>query len=299
MMISPLDSLETKPSSRARMPLHRTMTLDAKIPNSSFGRLDINDNNREEEEKPAAIHKPKKNVTFTDQSSWECHQLDPFMDSESQLKEFWVLPDELKEIKMQGFMDCKEARRSGLAALLTEIYGTGSPRENQDRLNYWCRMASPCRGLERFANEELSKRRAIYRKRAIVSVLEAQQQLKNEKDIDTANVLRRLSEAYTEKARNFAVSLAIADYHAIHAVKAPPPPPRSPKKEEVKTVAEQQQKQPRTARKSRTERMKERAAAAEQKTDQASQQQQQQQSPDGEIFRRNNTTMTAVVGLKQ
>lgn len=311
VMISPLDSLEVKPANRSRKPLHRTRTLDGSFPNSSFGRIDkdssVNNlngvNGASTAQQPHKAHKEKKNVTFVDKSEWECHIFEPYV-SEPQLAEFWVLPDELREIKKQGFLACKEAKRSGLAALLTEIYGTGSPRENQDRLNYWCRMASPCRGLERFANEELSKRRTIFRKRAIVSVLEAQQQLKNENGIDTANVLRRLSEAYTEQARVFAIALGTADLHAIQTVKAPPA------EAAVETVAEESAvasdtdtdnnsgadgKKKRMQRKSRTERMKERAAATEKKQGNDNQQQQQQQGENGMAFRRNNTTMTAVV----
>ena len=340
VMITPLDSLEAMPANRSRKSLHRTRTLDGSYPNSSFGRLDkdssVNNQNGVNgtttgKQQGLKTCKEKKNVSFQDESKWECHTLEPYMDNESQLAEFWVLPDELKEIKMQGFLACKEAKRSGLAALLTEIYGTGNRRENQDRLNYWCRMAPSCRGLERFANEELSKRRTIFRKRAIVSVLEAQQQLKNEKGIDTANVLRRLSEAYTEQARAFAVSLGTADYHAIQTVKAPPPPPASPPKAAAAANAAPDDNSTtndnttnsnntrnglrggkRPQRKSRTERMKERAAAADQKNNQQQQnpqQQQQQQQQEGTdatqqgenglAFRRNNTTMTAVVHLKQ
>lgn len=311
VMITPLDSLEAKPAGRSRKPLHRTRTLDGSFPSSSFGRLDKDSSNNQNgtTQQNLKTCKEKKNVTFADASTWECHTLEPFIDEESQLAEFWVLPDELKEIKMQGFLACKEAKRSGLAALLTEIYGSGIRRENQDRLNYWCRMAPSCRGLERFANEELSKRRTIFRKRAIVSVLEAQQQLKNEKGIDTANVLRRLSEAYTEQARAFAVSLGAADYHAIQTVKAPPPPPpESPKAAAAAKKAPSEENNnnqkngaanKRSQRKSRTERMKERAAATEQKNQQQNNNSSPQQGENGMAFRRNNTTMTAVVHLKQ
>lgn len=315
-----LDSLEVRTASgRSRKPLHRTRTLDGSYPTSSgFGRLDkdssenecngINGINNTQQTSHARKKKEKRNISWKDESEWECHSFEPMVTELEQMKEFWVLPDELKEIKKQGFLACREAIRSGLAGLLTEIYGTGNDREVQDRLNYWCRMASSCRGLERFANEELSKRRTIFRKRAIVSVLEAQQQLKNEKGIDTANVLRRLSEAYTEQARAYAAKLGSADYHAIQTVKAPP---TNEEEQEVAAAAsadstedntaegkdsspKQQQNGRRQGRKSRMERMKERAAATEQK-----QQNQQQNNGENAAFRRNNTTMSAVVGLKQ
>ena len=298
LMISPLDSLEVKASQRSRKPLCRTRTLDGSFPSSNFGRLDrdnsvnnLNAGSASETQQQPKEPKEKKNVKFADESDWETHTFEPIQAELDQLKEFWVLPDELKEIKKQGFLACKEAIRSGLAGLLTEIYGTGNDRDTQDRLNYWCRMASSCRGLERFANEELSKRRTIFRKRAIVSVLEAQQQLKNEKGIDTANVLRRLSEAYTEHSRDYAAKLGSADFHAIQTVKAPPPPPPpvSPKSAASAKKQEGDRSPPngrRGARKSRMERMKERAAATEQKA--------QQQGENG-VFRRNNTTMSAPV----
>lgn len=317
-----LDSLEVRTASgRSRKPLHRTRTLDGSYPtSSSFGRLDkdnsdnesngLNGVNNTQQPSHTRKKKEKRNISWKDESEWECHSFEPMVTELEQMKEFWVLPDELKEIKKQGFLACREAIRSGLAGLLTEIYGTGNDREVQDRLNYWCRMASSCRGLERFANEELSKRRTIFRKRAIVSVLEAQQQLKNEKGIDTANVLRRLSEAYTEQARAYAAKLGSADYHAIQTVKAPPTNPMEEEQEvaaaasadsaeedttDTNNSSKQQNGKRQGGRKSRMERMKERAAATEQKQ----QSQQQQQNGENGVFRRNNTTMSAVVGLKQ
>ncbi|CAB9510166.1 expressed unknown protein [Seminavis robusta] len=311
-MVSPLDALELKPSMKSRQPLCRTRTLDTARAHTFGGRRDNNSSFSGGFDFPGvpdqhgpAKPKSNKHVRFADEKENTCHVLDPIFEDADDLKEFYVLPDELREIKRLGFMACKEAQRTGLAGLLTEIYGTSNERDIQDRLNYWCRMGSACRGLERFANEELSKRRNIFRKRAIVSVLEAQQQLKNEKGIDTANVLRRLSEAYTEQARLFALRLAAADFHAIQTVKAPPPPPRSPKAgspkstqeekaDDINGSAQRRGSAQRVSRKSRAERMKERAAA-EKGTATPAAAAAQLQGENGVLFRRNNTTMTAVV----
>ena len=281
-----LDSVQVKKSINKRKPLSRTRTLDGAFSGSALKKAlpvvlgdDLIPN---EDQKP----KEKKNlhVSFADKSDDEIHIFDRIDPETEKLSDHWVLPDELKEIKKLGFLACSEAKRTGLSGLLTEIYGTANDKDTQDRLNYWCRMASACRGLERFASEELAKRRMVFRKRAIVSVLEAQQQLKNEKGIDTANVLRRLSEAYTEQSRMFAEKLGSADHQALHELSAPPPPIIISPKSAAKNGSGK--KSPRgNFRKSRTERMKDRAertAAAEANGSAVS-------------FRRNNTTMSAVV----
>lgn len=279
-----LDSVRVKKSINKRKPLTRTRTLDGAFSGSALKKalpVDLGDDLIPDEPK---AHK-NLHVTFADESDNEIHIFDRIDPETEKLSDHWVLPDELKEIKKLGFLACSEAKRTGLSGLLTEIYGTANDKDTQDRLNYWCRMASACRGLERFASEELAKRRMVFRKRAIVSVLEAQQQLKNEKGIDTANVLRRLSEAYTEQARLFAEKLGSADHQALHELSAPPPPPiiSSPKSAAKNGSGK---KSPRgNVRKSRTERMKDRAertAAAE-------------ASGSAVAFRRNNTTMSAVV----
>jgi hypothetical protein len=289
MMISPLDSIGAKPSIKNRPPICRTRTLDNSY-TTSFRRLDLKESGGVNgvSEAPHKL-KTNKNVRFAEEKGNVYYTFDPIVVKDAEeLKEFYVLPDELREIKRVGFLACKEANRTGLAGLLTEIYGQSNERDIQDRLNYWCRMGGACRGLERFANEELSKRRNIFRKRAIVSVLEAQQQLKNEKGIDAANVLRRLSEAYTEQARLFAIRLGEADYHAIEVTAPPPPPPVPISSEPSVAAVVAPDTDRRSGRTSRAEKMKDRAAAT-------AAQQQERQGENGITYRRNNTTMTAAV----
>lgn len=283
-----LDSVAAKKSINKRKPLNRTRTLDAAFSGSALKKalppVDLGDDLIPDEDgKPKA--EKNLHVSFADETDNETHVFDRIDPETETLSDHWVLPDELKEIKKEGFLACSEAKRTGLAGLLTEIYGTANDKDTQDRLNYWCRMASSCRGLERFASEELAKRRMVFRKRAIVSVLEAQQQLKNEKGIDTANVLRRLSEAYTEQARMFAEKLGAADHQALHELSTPPPPPIiSPTKSSAKNGVGKKSLRG-NVRKSRTERMKERA----EQTAEA------EANGNATTFRRNNTTMSAVV----
>jgi len=279
-----LDSITKQKSINKRKPLSRTRTIDGAFPRQELATETAGgiSSDAADDTKP----KVKKNlhVRFADASENKTHEFDRIDPETEKLSDYWVLPDELKEIKKTGFLACNEAKRTGLAGLLTEIYGTANDNDTQDRLNYWCRMASACRGLERYASEELSKRRMVYRKRAIVSVLEAQQQLKNEKGIDTANVLRRLSEAYTEQSRLFAEKLGAADHQALQNLANPtPPPPISPE-----SVAKEKKWSPKTnGRKSRMERMKDRheKMTAAQESGQG----------DNVSYRRNNTTMSAVV----
>lgn len=280
-----LDSVTVKKRLSKRQPLARTRTIDGSFPALRSKRpsanLDKNGDDLTEDLKPKA-HK-NLNVSFADDSANETHVFERIDPETEKISDHWVLPDELREIKKLGFLACGEAKRTGLSGLLTEIYGTANDKDTQDRLNYWCRMASACRGLERFASEELGKRRMVYRKKAIVSVLEAQAQLKNEKGIDTANVLRRLSEAYTEQARLFAEKLGYADHQAL--LNHPPPPP--PITLSPKSSDKSRAKSPKNGRRSRAQRMKDRAektaAVAESGQDGSA------------AFRRNNTTMSAVV----
>jgi len=269
-----------------------------------------NNKNKKNNQRPSSLKKrhshrhiiarPKRHVAFAEDSTIVRHEFEPLDLEHHKLSDYFVLPAELQDIKRLGLVACKEARRTGLAGLLTEIYGTANDKDTQDRLNYWCRMASACRGLERFANDEMCKRRTVYRKRAVRSVLEAQEQLKNETGIDTANVLRRLSEAYTEQARVYAEKLGKADHFVVATASHPPPPPAAAAA--ITTAAENNNsnsnakkpagRQLNNSRKSRTARMKERAEASSAANTTGAAAAAGGEEP---AFRRNNTTMTAVV----
>lgn len=163
------------------------------------------------------VRKEKKSVRFVDERDNTCHLVEPLSSLNTVGPAVWYHPQELRTIKKEALQSCRDAQRFGLGGLLTEIYCTGH-KETQDRLNYWCRMGSSVRGLERFANGDFNARRSAYRKRAVVSVVRAQEELKNEKGIDTTNILKRLSEAYTEQARVFSQRLGQADEHALYFV---------------------------------------------------------------------------------
>ena len=161
-----------------------------------------------------SVRKEKKTVRFADETDNTCHLVQPLSLLPEVRHHVWYHPKELKVIKKEALQACRDAQRFGLAGLLTEIYGCDTP-ETQDRLNYWTRMSSSVRGLERFTNEELNIHRSKSRKRAILSVLHAQQELQKEQGIDTAIVLRKFAEAFTEDSRMFAQKMGQADEHAL------------------------------------------------------------------------------------
>lgn len=161
-----------------------------------------------------SIRRKKKSVQFADECDNKYHGIDALSVLPEVRAEIWYHPQELKKIKRDALVACRDAQRFGLSGILAEVYGT-SRKDTQDRLNYWCLMGSSVRGLERFTNEELNVSRSTFRKHAVTSVVQAQEQLKNEQGLDTANVLRRLSEAYTEQSRIFAEQLGQADEHAL------------------------------------------------------------------------------------
>lgn len=130
-------------------------------------------------------------------------------------KEIWFQLSDMSIMKRKALMLCKEAKRYGVGSLLNNTYGiNNSEAETQESLNIWCRNATSRRGLERWINDEYSANRSDIRKRTIQSVLRAQQKMREENINDAeyrAKVISRLSKAFSQDSRSFALAMGKAD----------------------------------------------------------------------------------------
>lgn len=131
-------------------------------------------------------------------------------------KDIWYQHTELSHIKRKAMVVSKEAHRYGFGSLLTNTYGNPGD-ETQEALNTWSRNANSRRGLERWINDEYSAKRSDIRRRTIQSVLRAQQKMREESITDPEygmKVISRLSEAFSQDSRNFALCMGLADERA-------------------------------------------------------------------------------------
>jgi hypothetical protein len=132
-------------------------------------------------------------------------------------KEIWFQQADMSIIKRKALLVSKEAHKHGVGSLLSNTYGSSQSTETQEALNSWCRNANARRGLERWINDEYSAKRSDIRRRTIQSVLRAQQKMREENinDVDYGvKVISRLSEAFSQDSRCFAISMGRADEHA-------------------------------------------------------------------------------------
>jgi hypothetical protein len=123
--------------------------------------------------------------------------------------EIWYQFPDLQCIKRKAVIAAKECV---FGSLLADTYGK-TCSVTQNAVDSWVRKCGSCRGLERFINKEYGTKRMDGRRRAIKSVLRAQQKMKSE-NLESEyimTVIRRLSEAFSRDARSFALVLGIAD----------------------------------------------------------------------------------------
>lgn len=128
--------------------------------------------------------------------------------------DIWYQADELTHIKRKAMVVAKESNKHGYASLLTNLYGK-TCEETQQSFNRWACQGGLRRGLERWIHAEYAAKRADIRKRTIQSVLRAQKKLEDADEDYRATVLGRLSETFSQDARNWAHLMGKADACAV------------------------------------------------------------------------------------
>ena len=125
----------------------------------------------------------------------------------------WYDYQDMHHMKKKAMAISHEARRYGLGSLLTDTYGRSCP-ETQASLNTWALRSSSRRGLERWINDEYAAKRADIRRRTTMSVLRAQEKLREAEILDpdyAGKILARLSEAFSKDSLTFARMMGTAD----------------------------------------------------------------------------------------
>lgn len=129
-------------------------------------------------------------------------------------QDIWYQACELSHIKRKAMVVAKESNRHGYASLLTNLYGK-TCEETQKALNRWAYHGGLRRGLERWIHADYAAKRADIRQRTLQSVLRAQMKLQDAEDDYRATVLARLSETFSQDARNWAHLMGTADAFAV------------------------------------------------------------------------------------
>ena len=136
---------------------------------------------------------------------------------EARRNDIWYEHTHLYSMKRTAMNVAQEAMKYGLGSVLTNTYGKSCDR-TQTAIDAWARNGNNRRGLERWVNNEYAAKRSDIRRRTIKSVLRAQRKMREE-GVDepeyAGKVLSRLSEAFSQDARNFARVLGRADEHAV------------------------------------------------------------------------------------
>jgi hypothetical protein len=128
--------------------------------------------------------------------------------------DIWYQAFELSHIKRKAMVVAKESNKHGYSSLLTNLYGK-TCEETQNALNRWARHGGLRRGLERWIHAEYAAKRSDIRKRTLQSVLRAQMKLADAEEDYRATVLARLSETFSQDARNWARLMGTADAFAV------------------------------------------------------------------------------------
>lgn len=124
--------------------------------------------------------------------------------------DIWYQGNELSHMKRKAMVVAKESNKHGYASLLTNLYGK-TCEETQKAMNRWACHGGLRRGLERWIHAEYAAKRADIRQRTLQSVLRAQLKLEEADDDYRATVLARLSETFSQDARNWARLMGTAD----------------------------------------------------------------------------------------
>lgn len=108
----------------------------------------------------------------------------------------------------------RNSERKGHSALLKDAFSEKST-EAQEHLNQWCLHGHEHRGLERFTCKTHGEKRQEEQFKAIMVVLQTQDEmLAQGKQVDP-NKLRKVSYKMTRSARHFARMIAKADMYAV------------------------------------------------------------------------------------
>lgn len=128
----------------------------------------------------------------------------------------WFSKSDYHMSRSQAKVISRESARFGLSKNLDDTYSEKNP-EAQERLQQWSIHSDSRRGLERWANREHGEVRQQDQFKAIMAVLEAQDELlasSNDGKVDSEK-LRKVAHKATKTARQFARMMGKADSHAM------------------------------------------------------------------------------------
>lgn len=129
-------------------------------------------------------------------------------------RDIWFQQTEMQNMKKGALNLSKVGQRQRLGASLNNTYGR-TDEVAKSNVRDWVFKCADRRGLERFHNRDYMTRRHDMRRRTILSVITAQQKMKNEglgRDVEyIALVVCRLSEAFSKDSRQIALMLGLAD----------------------------------------------------------------------------------------
>ena len=140
-------------------------------------------------------------------------------DFDIKISELYYTDSESRCIKRMAYLTAKESCHSSMSHLLDETFGDAveSPLLSQEQLVRWSLHAHSRRGLESLVNCDLKRERFNNRKEVILTVLGAQEQLRQSVDStcdEAAEAIAELCSGITRNSRVFAEMMGKADEEA-------------------------------------------------------------------------------------
>jgi hypothetical protein len=159
-----------------------------------------------------------KRVYFNDDSMAQVVCLIPNREELTQedMESLYFAKPEYQLARAEAKALSREAGRVGLTRHLDRSFNEKN-KELQEQLNMWTTQGDACRGLERWCNREHGEKRQQDQFTAVMTVLQVQDDMLNQKSEIDAEALRKASHKATRTARHFARMMGKADSHVVSA----------------------------------------------------------------------------------
>lgn len=157
----------------------------------------------------------KRSVRFHEDVSAVVCELPNRQDiSPEDVERLWFTKEEYSISRNEGRVLCREGNRTGISAHLENTFVLKN-KQSQASLKKWSTVGSTLRGLERWSNKDHGDSRHQAQFEAIMTVLDAQDDILAEEGKLDEDKLRRISHGVSKTARHFARMMGKADSHAV------------------------------------------------------------------------------------
>jgi hypothetical protein len=156
----------------------------------------------------------KKSVRFDESHTVVCELPNREDIPPEEHESMWFSKSDFAMSRTEAKLVSNEAVRFGISKSLDGTFHEKNS-EAQERLQVWSAQGDAQRGLERWSNKCHGDTRQAYQFKAIMAVLEAQDEMLHKEGKIDPDKLRKISHKKTKTARHFARMMGKADSYAI------------------------------------------------------------------------------------